>query len=129
MKSPELGVLLGLFVFFVLTTPLMGGVSRLADMICGALKDPCILDIKYGSCFEIHFRYFYNKTSKRCEYFIYSGCDGNLNNYKLKIECQVACDKTYRTRTMELVIRSKDVDLIGNTEPEPSDSLYSSLCP
>ncbi|XP_031290295.1 kunitz-type protease inhibitor 4 [Camelus dromedarius] len=98
MKSPELGVLLGLFVFFVLTTPLMGGVSRLADMICGALKDPCILDIKYGSCFEIHFRYFYNKTSKRCEYFIYSGCDGNLNNYKLKIECQVACDKTYRTR-------------------------------
>ncbi|XP_031543832.2 kunitz-type protease inhibitor 4 [Vicugna pacos] len=98
MKSPELGVLLGLFVFFVLTTPLMGGVSKLADMICGALKDPCILDIKYGSCFEIHFRFFYNKTSKRCEYFIYSGCDGNLNNYKLKIECQVACDKTYKTR-------------------------------
>uniref|UniRef100_A0A8W4FJW5 BPTI/Kunitz inhibitor domain-containing protein n=1 Tax=Sus scrofa TaxID=9823 RepID=A0A8W4FJW5_PIG len=55
--------------------------------------DPCNMDVKYGSCFEIHFRFFFNKTSRTCEYFIYSGCDGNLNNYKLRIECQLACMK------------------------------------
>uniref|UniRef100_A0A8C3WMG7 Serine peptidase inhibitor, Kunitz type 4 n=1 Tax=Catagonus wagneri TaxID=51154 RepID=A0A8C3WMG7_9CETA len=94
MKSAELGFLLGLFIFFLLATPLMGGVARLSEMICGPLKDPCNMDINYGSCFEIHFRFFFNKTSRTCESFLYSGCDGNLNNYKLKIECQVACMKS-----------------------------------
>ncbi|XP_061065782.1 kunitz-type protease inhibitor 4 [Eubalaena glacialis] len=96
MKSTELGFLLGFFAFFLLTTPLMGGVTRISEKICGKLKDPCIMDYQFGSCFEIHLRYFYNKTSKRCESFVYSGCDGNLNNYKLKIECQVACDEEYK---------------------------------
>lgn len=38
MKSAELGYLLGLFIFFLLTTPLMGGVSKLSQMICGPLQ-------------------------------------------------------------------------------------------
>uniref|UniRef100_A0A8D1KQC4 BPTI/Kunitz inhibitor domain-containing protein n=2 Tax=Sus scrofa TaxID=9823 RepID=A0A8D1KQC4_PIG len=103
MKSAELGYLLGLFIFFLLTTPLMGGVSKLSQMICGPLQDPCNMDVKYGSCFEIHFRFFFNKTSRTCEYFIYSGCDGNLNNYKLRIECQLACMKipTQESGTMQ----------------------------
>ncbi|KAF0886652.1 SPIT4 inhibitor, partial [Crocuta crocuta] len=53
--------------------------------------DPCKMEMNPGSCFEIHLRYFYNKTSKRCESFVFSGCNGNLNNFKLKIECDVAC--------------------------------------
>ncbi|XP_027479696.1 kunitz-type protease inhibitor 4 [Zalophus californianus] len=96
MKSAELGFLLGLFIFLLLTTPLMGGVVKLAEMICGDLKDPCKMDMDAGSCFEIHFRYFYNQTSKRCESFVFSGCNGNLNNYKLKIECNIACVEEYK---------------------------------
>ncbi|KAI4562743.1 hypothetical protein MJT46_011705 [Ovis ammon polii x Ovis aries] len=38
-------------------------------------------------------KYFYNMTSGFCESFVYSGCDGNLNNYELQIECQLACEK------------------------------------
>lgn len=53
------------------------------------------MDMKRGSCYDIYFRYFYNYTSKKCRSFIFSGCDGNLNNYKLKIECQIACEKEY----------------------------------
>uniref|UniRef100_A0ABI8A463 BPTI/Kunitz inhibitor domain-containing protein n=1 Tax=Felis catus TaxID=9685 RepID=A0ABI8A463_FELCA len=97
MKPAELGFLLGLFIFFLLTTPLMGGVARLAEMICGDLKDPCKMDMNPGSCFEIHFR-FYNQTSKRCESFIFTGCNGNLNNYKLKLECDIACVEEYRIK-------------------------------
>ncbi|XP_029775065.1 kunitz-type protease inhibitor 4 [Suricata suricatta] len=99
MKPAELGFLLGLFIFFLLTTPLMGGVARVAERICGDLKDPCKMEMNPGSCFEIHFRYFYNRTSKRCESFVFSGCNGNLNNYKLKIECDIACVEEYRKRT------------------------------
>uniref|UniRef100_A0A8C5YZK9 BPTI/Kunitz inhibitor domain-containing protein n=1 Tax=Marmota marmota marmota TaxID=9994 RepID=A0A8C5YZK9_MARMA len=32
--------------------------------------------------------YFYNQTSKKCEYFYYSGCNGNLNNFVIKLDCQ-----------------------------------------
>ncbi|XP_074173441.1 kunitz-type protease inhibitor 4 [Rhinolophus sinicus] len=96
MKPAELGVLLGLCIFFLRTSPLMGGVSRLAEQLCGKFKDPCKMGMNSGSCYEVHVRYFYNKTSKRCEHFIFSGCDGNLNNYKLKIECQIACVAEYK---------------------------------
>uniref|UniRef100_A0A2K6F8C3 Serine peptidase inhibitor, Kunitz type 4 n=1 Tax=Propithecus coquereli TaxID=379532 RepID=A0A2K6F8C3_PROCO len=96
MKTAELGFLLGFFIFYSLTTPLSGGINRLIEKICRSLKDPCVMEMDAGSCFEIHFRYFYNKTSKKCENFVFSGCDGNLNNYKLKIECQVACEAEYK---------------------------------
>ncbi|XP_054430004.1 kunitz-type protease inhibitor 4 [Pteronotus mesoamericanus] len=96
MKPAELRFLLGLLIFFLQTTPLMGGVSRLSERICGDLKDPCLMEKDVGSCYEVHFRYFFNKTSKRCQSFVFSGCDGNLNNYKLQIECQVACEEEYR---------------------------------
>ncbi|XP_053429740.1 kunitz-type protease inhibitor 4 [Nycticebus coucang] len=98
MKTPELGFLLALFIFCSLTTPLLGGVKKVAEMICGDTKDPCLMDMDSGSCFEIHFRFFYNKTSKKCESFYYSGCDGNLNNYKLQIECEVNCVKEFKER-------------------------------
>ncbi|XP_075383832.1 kunitz-type protease inhibitor 4 [Tenrec ecaudatus] len=98
MKPTKLGFLLGLFICSWWTVPLMGGVAKITELICGELKDPCTMDVESGSCFEIHFRYFYNKTSKTCQSFFYSGCDGNLNNYKLKIECQVACDEHYKNR-------------------------------
>ncbi|XP_036274618.1 tissue factor pathway inhibitor [Pipistrellus kuhlii] len=54
------------------------------------------MDPSPGSCYEIYFRYFYNKTAERCQSFIFTGCDGNLNNYQLKIDCQVACEKEYK---------------------------------
>ena len=38
MKSTELGFLLGFFAFFLLTTPLMSGVTRISEKICGKLK-------------------------------------------------------------------------------------------
>ena len=38
MKLIKLGVLLGLFTFSLLTTPLMGGVAKVTDRICERLK-------------------------------------------------------------------------------------------
>ncbi|XP_077015545.1 kunitz-type protease inhibitor 4 [Tamandua tetradactyla] len=98
MKPAKLGFLLGLFIFSLLTGPLMGGVDKVTEMVCGKLKDPCEMDMDIGSCYEIHFRYFYNKTSKKCQSFFFTGCDGNLNNFKLKIECQITCVEDYKIK-------------------------------
>ena len=38
MKLIELGFLLGLFTFSLLTTPLMGGMTKITDMICKKFK-------------------------------------------------------------------------------------------
>ncbi|XP_020023605.1 kunitz-type protease inhibitor 4 [Castor canadensis] len=89
----KLALFLKFFIFCSLTTPILSGMTRISEMICGKFKDPCILPMDPGSCYEIHFRYFYNKTSDTCNSFLFSGCDGNLNNFHLKIECQVACVK------------------------------------
>ncbi|XP_045689661.1 kunitz-type protease inhibitor 4 [Phyllostomus hastatus] len=101
MKPAELRFLLGLLIFFLQTMPLMGGVERVSQRMCEDLKDPCRMEVDIGSCFEIHFRYFYNYTSKQCQSFIFTGCDGNLNNYKLKIECQIMCEEEFKTPSLE----------------------------
>lgn len=53
------------------------------------------MDLKFGSCYEVYFRYFYNKIFKRCESFVYIGCDGNFNNYKFIIDCNIVCVEVY----------------------------------
>ncbi|ELW61655.1 kunitz-type protease inhibitor 4 [Tupaia chinensis] len=99
MKPAEkLGLLLGFFILCSLITPLLGGVARLTEMICAELKDPCKMDMEPGSCYEIQFRYFYNTTSKLCQSFFYTGCNGNMNNFVLKIDCQVACEEAYKIK-------------------------------
>ncbi|XP_051700891.1 kunitz-type protease inhibitor 4-like [Oryctolagus cuniculus] len=98
MKLAAQECLLGIFIFCSLTAPSLGGIKAILESICGELKDPCRLDVQHGSCYEMHFRYFYNRTSKRCEFFVYSGCDGNLNNFQLKIECDLACVEEYKKK-------------------------------
>ncbi|KAI5947525.1 Kunitz-type protease inhibitor 4 [Manis javanica] len=56
------------------------------------------MEMESGSCFEVHMRYFYNQTSKRCESFVFSGCNGNLYNYVLKIECQISFVEEYKIK-------------------------------
>ncbi|XP_026550237.1 PI-actitoxin-Axm2b-like, partial [Notechis scutatus] len=38
-------------------------------------------------------RFFYNVTSKSCQFFIDYGCSGSLNSYHSAKECEEACKK------------------------------------
>ncbi|XP_028625342.1 kunitz-type protease inhibitor 4-like [Grammomys surdaster] len=96
MKPAKLGSLLGFSLFCLLSPPVLSGVERLAEHLCKEYNDPCVLKVDPGSCYEVHFRFFYNQTAKDCQVFLYGGCNGNLNNFKLKIECQVACHEIYK---------------------------------
>nr|AKQ08190.1 early lactation protein [Trichosurus vulpecula] len=52
----------------------------------------CLLPPARGNCDSQILRYFYNATSHTCEVFLYSGCNGNGNNFD-SLEC---CLKTCR---------------------------------
>ena len=38
-------------------------------------------------------KYFYNTVTKECQYFVYSGCGGNANNFMTTVECETTCKK------------------------------------
>ncbi|XP_069081880.1 tissue factor pathway inhibitor isoform X1 [Pleurodeles waltl] len=52
----------------------------------------CFLEEDPGICRGLITRYFYNKTSKKCEMFKYGGCLGNANNFKSIEDCQITCE-------------------------------------
>ena len=38
-------------------------------------------------------KFFYNVQTKECEFFVYSGCGGNANNFLSVLECEQRCKK------------------------------------
>ncbi|KAK0411672.1 hypothetical protein QR680_005774 [Steinernema hermaphroditum] len=60
----------------------------------------------------------YNPTSDTCEQFLFTGCGGNLNQFKTAGECNnICCNKGYN-----LLLRFNDVD--ENSDPEASNSSW-----
>ncbi|EYC31475.1 hypothetical protein Y032_0004g2173 [Ancylostoma ceylanicum] len=51
----------------------------------------CYKEPKTGPCRASLPRFFYNKTSRTCEKFIYGGCEGNENNFEDEKECKRWC--------------------------------------
>ncbi|XP_014229474.1 spondin-1-like isoform X2 [Trichogramma pretiosum] len=51
-----------------------------------------------GHCDDGHndnsLRYYYDKTKLKCVVFHYTGCNGNMNNFRTLQECQTACNQS-----------------------------------
>ncbi|CAC5385577.1 unnamed protein product [Mytilus coruscus] len=56
-------------------------------------KGECGQPIAYGNtdCTAHTVRYYYEKASKMCRKFHYTGCGGNKNNFHSKRECMRKC--------------------------------------
>jgi hypothetical protein len=50
------------------------------------LKEP-------GKCDKKLERFYFDQKLKACLFFIYSGCEGNANNFETLEECKTACMK------------------------------------
>ncbi|GFU63161.1 hypothetical protein NPIL_322983 [Nephila pilipes] len=70
------------------------------EAACGSVPTPttsvCKLEKVVGPCRANIPRFFYNKSTKRCQKFIYGGCTGNGNNFETKERCEAVCGKTKR---------------------------------
>ncbi|KRX20652.1 Mitochondrial inner membrane protein OXA1L, partial [Trichinella nelsoni] len=62
---------------------------KLRDLI----DDVCIWPLDRGSCEKYSIRWFYNETTEMCVKFLYGGCQGNVNNFISRIECEQRCRK------------------------------------
>ncbi|XP_030388732.1 kunitz-type serine protease inhibitor B1-like isoform X2 [Gopherus evgoodei] len=82
MKSGLL-LLLGLLALWADLLPASGQL-RQANPICNLSADP-------GPCFTYSLNYFYNSATKRCEEFVYGGCQGNGNRFPNVDECLQTC--------------------------------------
>ena len=46
-----------------------------------------------GSCSQQELKFYYDKSQQQCQPFLYSGCDGNENNFQTLNECSLKCGK------------------------------------
>ena len=53
----------------------------------------CTYEAKKGKCSMHITKFFYNVQTKECEFFVYSGCGGNANNFLSVLECEQRCKK------------------------------------
>ncbi|XP_069790850.1 carboxypeptidase inhibitor SmCI-like isoform X1 [Narcine bancroftii] len=67
--------------------------------MCQKTKDfsnICMAPAEKGNCNKTLTRYFYNQSINLCETFVYSGCGGNQNNFRKKLQCRRTCRKGTR---------------------------------
>ncbi|CAI4220842.1 unnamed protein product, partial [Auanema sp. JU1783] len=62
--------------------------SRLPDP---QTKFRCLEPIEVGNCRETYPAFYYDKSSKVCRPFAYSGCDGNGNRFMTLSQCEGLC--------------------------------------
>jgi papilin len=62
----------------------------------------CSLPAVEGDCYARLTNYFFNSETKKCETFIYHGCNGNANNFESEEECQQKCQpEALATQTVQ----------------------------
>ncbi|XP_008329541.1 tissue factor pathway inhibitor 2 [Cynoglossus semilaevis] len=65
----------------------------------------CLDPLDKGKCSASITRYYYNKATKMCEEFTYSGCGGSSNNFVSKRNCMEVCVKGEKKHTGQGMIR------------------------
>ncbi|XP_047395172.1 kunitz-type protease inhibitor 4 [Sciurus carolinensis] len=97
MKPEWICFSLWLFVFSMLFRTLSGAISEeMKKHFCpsgnlGIRPDYCNYPVKTGRCKLTLTRFYFNTLTHVCEPFIFSGCNGNRNNFKQKFICDKYC--------------------------------------
>lgn len=61
---------------------------------CGNSQDTCSLPSVRGTCDQNQTKWYYEAHNERCTTFVYSGCEGNTNNFDSREECEHRCQPT-----------------------------------
>jgi len=80
------------------------------------LSNPCHQEKDPGPCRAAKPRFYFDKTSKKCQPFLYGGCKGNDNNFP----DQEACEKKCSARTLPQPIDVSTFNTPFVTLPQPA---------
>uniref|UniRef100_A0AC34GWY3 BPTI/Kunitz inhibitor domain-containing protein n=1 Tax=Panagrolaimus sp. ES5 TaxID=591445 RepID=A0AC34GWY3_9BILA len=58
---------------------------------CPRMQTICTQPLRIGNCDRSVRRYWYSATTRECQSFEYTGCQGNDNNFETLIDCQTFC--------------------------------------
>uniref|UniRef100_A0A6I8PHS6 WAP four-disulfide core domain 8 n=1 Tax=Ornithorhynchus anatinus TaxID=9258 RepID=A0A6I8PHS6_ORNAN len=61
------------------------------QVVMKSSRDICEEPVEVGRCMGHIPMYYYNSKTKKCESFIYGGCQGNENQFKTIEECMARC--------------------------------------
>lgn len=53
----------------------------------------CDEPVAAGSCTNFKVRWYFNKKQGQCVAFVYTGCEGNSNNFVSKDKCESMCKR------------------------------------
>ncbi|KAK6051530.1 Kunitz/Bovine pancreatic trypsin inhibitor domain protein, partial [Cooperia oncophora] len=89
--------------------------------------DPCLEPLDRGSwCEAMSNRYYFNKRSRQCKGFHYTGCGKSGNNFLSKEECHEKCEKRY---PRSVAIPATPVAQRGKGKKKPPPAGYSGKKP
>lgn len=74
-----------------MTSMTAGGIGGGVDGTYGVTNSVCQQPRNKGTCNSQEQRWFFNTSKGKCEPFTYSGCNGNLNNFRTYDECNQTC--------------------------------------
>lgn len=57
----------------------------------------CFLPAARGNCHGNEVRWYYNSDDGVCDQFVFTGCEGNANNYATESECEDECFPVHNT--------------------------------
>lgn len=87
----------------------------------------CMEPPSVGPCKAAFPRWYYNKSKKKCQEFLYGGCDGNANNFNTKAACKDLCIPRNRS-SKQVVERTTPSPMEKTKTPELPIERWRELC-
>ncbi|ESO07201.1 hypothetical protein HELRODRAFT_191089 [Helobdella robusta] len=98
------------------------------------IANHCYLSVEPGNCHNHQVRFFWDESNKQCRPFVYSGCDGNENNFETAEQCYSQCGVNVQTERRIAYARSTcfepkdDTTVCGEYQMRFSFDLGSQAC-
>ena len=64
-----------------------------------SFEEACLSEANRGPCTSELVRFFYDPKTRRCRQFIYSGCEGNKNQFSTEADCLQTCTQQVDTNS------------------------------